>query len=125
MNRHTKVIAITFAATFGLVGSVAAYCPQPMSFGSQSLAAQVNDQLDWQLCLHNEQVGSLNRHADLLNSLSDRLAGLAGLIRMEGDRVDAVVVRERVDFTERQVMQQRIVDLEQRIETLERLIAER
>lgn len=124
MSKNIKIFVLGFAATIGFAQSVAAYCPEPMLFGRPSLAEQVNSQLNWMLCLHNEQVGSLNRHADQINSLSESMSGLAGLIRMEGDRVDSIVIRERDDFEERRVLLQRISDLEQRIATLERLLTE-
>ena len=42
-------------------------------FGSREFTAQVNANLDWLLCLHNEQVDSLNRLGNSLNGLSDEL----------------------------------------------------
>lgn len=122
MSRYLRIFVFGFGVTFGLTESAAAYCVQPRLFGSPSLAEQVNGQLEWMLCLHNEQVGSLNRHADQLNSQSESLRGLAGLIRMEGERVDGVLIRERNNSAERKALLQRISDLENRIKSLEQQI---
>ncbi|MEJ6404953.1 hypothetical protein [Yoonia sp. 2307UL14-13] len=79
----------------------------------------MNEQLDWLLCLHNEQVNSLNRHADQINSLADNLSRLAALLRAEGDRIDGIVIREREDNQRMLAMDARIEELIQRIEVLE------
>ncbi|MFV0645193.1 MAG: hypothetical protein ACK5NN_11950 [Sphingomonadaceae bacterium] len=111
--------ALIIFTTLGLSGPVAAYCPEPMSFTSQSLASQVSAQLEWLLCLHNEQVGSLNRHADKINDIADNLSNLAVLLRAEAGRIDGIVIREREDFQLTTAMNARLEDLEQRLRALE------
>lgn len=114
-----KRAAIVIFTTLGLSGPAAAYCPEPMSFTSQSLASQVNAQLEWLLCLHNEQVGSLNRHADKINDIAGNLSNLSILLRAEASRIDGIVMREREDFQLTTAMNARLEDLEQRLQALE------
>lgn len=113
---HMSVAALL---VFSLAGKAQAYCPDPMTFSSQSLVAQVNAQLDWLLCLHNEQVGSLNRHADKINDIADNLNRLAVLLRAEGDRIDGIVMREREDFERASAIDAHLESLERRIRQLE------
>lgn len=110
-----KSFCASLIFTVGVAGSAAAYCPEPMTFTSQSLVAQVKAQLDWLLCLHSEQVGSLNRHADSINDLADNLNRLAALIRADGDRIDGIVMREREDCDAASVLNARLEDLEARV----------
>lgn len=112
-------MALIITTTLGLSSPAAAYCPEPMTFTSQSLASQVNAQLEWLLCLHNEQVGSLNQHADKINSIADNLSSLAVLLRAEGDRIDGIVMREREGFEQVSEMDARIDALERRLKQLE------
>lgn len=117
---NTKInMSVAAILTFILAGKAQAYCPEPMTFSSQSLVAQVNAQLDWLLCLHNEQVGSLNVHADKINSIADNLSSLAVLLRAEGDRIDGIVMREREGFEQVSEMDARIDALERRLKQLE------
>ena len=51
--------------------SMSGACASPSRYGD--FADQVNNNLDWLLCLHNVQVASLNDQAAMLNGLSDDL----------------------------------------------------
>lgn len=82
-------------------------------------AAQVNGNLDWLLCLHNEQVDSLNRHADLIDDLGRDLQHNA-----EMDRVVVMAVAEQsAMLRENAALRESLVALDARVAALEAQLA--
>lgn len=62
------------AVSLFLLPSLAhAYCPEPRRYFSRSFEAQVNSYIDHLICLHNEQVTSLNQHAETINGLGTEI----------------------------------------------------
>lgn len=65
--------ATAVLATSLLANPATAYCRQPTQFPVLSFEASVDKWLDYLLCLHNEQVTSLNNHATMINDLADTI----------------------------------------------------
>lgn len=119
MNKSIIKLAMVTSMSFGSANAVDAYCSEPTKFGNASLVDQVNAQLDWLLCLHNEQVRSLNRHADQINTIADKLSKLDAQMRLIWGRTDGIVMRERDDAMKFQAVKDRVKELEARVGALE------
>jgi hypothetical protein len=55
-------VAVLFTT---MPGVAAAYCSER---NQSTFEKQVNERLEWLLCLHNEQVGSMNSHATMIDN---------------------------------------------------------
>ena len=122
-----KIFGIGVLAILGCLGApnlAHAYCVQPLN--SRGFERQVNDYIEHLICLHNEQVDTLNRHADLINDLGAELDGLrAGTLR-ETDSAPLSIMREVVVKysameAENEQLRQRIAELEIRLARIEEL----
>lgn len=103
---------------------VSAYCSEPLRYRYRSFDEQVGAYLDYLLCLHNEQVTSLNEHAVMLNQLGDDLDGLQRKPSRGQDVATVAVMREVVvNYTamkqENEQLRQRLKALEARLDLIE------
>ena len=102
-----------------------AYCPGVSTY-SRGFEDQVSQYIDHLLCLHNEQVGSLNEHARLINQLGDEIDGLRrgssqGETAAYTGIVREVVVKYSAMEAENKLLREHISDLEARLERVEGL----
>lgn len=74
--RAVVFAALTAAVIVVLPGVALAYCPEPRSYSYGSVEAQINAYIDHLICLHNEQVQTLNQHAEGINGLGDEIDGI-------------------------------------------------
>lgn len=86
----------TAAGVISLPTLAAAYCSSPPSYLSSSFEQQVGKNLDYLLCLHNEQVVSLNSHATMLNALDADLASLSASQSRSGNNSETMILRELI-----------------------------
>lgn len=103
-----------------------AYCPEPRRYMSVSFEDQVSKYIDYLLCLHNEQVASLNEHARLINQLSDEIFGLRATAGQGQVGATSAVMREVLAnysamSAQNEQLRQRIEELEARIVRIEDL----
>lgn len=102
-----------------------AYCPKDSSTLYRGFEDQVSGYIDYLLCLHNEQVTSLNEHARLINQLGDDVDGIRRASTKGRDAAAVSVMREVVvKYTaveqENERLRRRIEELEVRLERVER-----
>lgn len=127
MHSKVRTVISAIAMTAALSTAAQAYCPSPSVFGDFN--RQVNNNLDYLLCLHNEQVTSLNNHARMLNSLADDMDRISSAQSRLGqaltaDTASSTLVREVIaNYTaiaaENLYLGEKVVELERRIEVLE------
>lgn len=127
MYPRFRTVLSAVAMTAALSTSAQAYCPSPSTFGDFS--RQVNNNLDYLLCLHNEQVTSLNNHARMLNSLADDIDRISSAQSRLGqaltaDPVSSTLAREVISkytavAAENLYLIEKVVELERRLEVLE------
>jgi hypothetical protein len=93
-----------------------------------SYERQVGSNLDYLLCLHNQQVTSLNNHADMINSIADELAFVRSSQTSSTYTEPAanLLVREVVTkyaavSEENSQLREKVVELEMRLDELERV----
>lgn len=74
--RHLTFV-MTLVAAVAPTSSAYAYCSRGISFDFES---QINAEFKYLICLHNEQVESLNQHADLINRQAGYIVDLESKI---------------------------------------------
>lgn len=81
---------LLFAAGLWLTASssAGAYCTQRTY--SLDFADSVKNTVDYLMCLHNDQVDSLNRHANALNAQSAQIRSLQSEVQMLRAKIDAL-----------------------------------
>jgi hypothetical protein len=102
---------------------------EPRSYTFNSFEDHVNGYIDYLICLHNEQVGSLNDHARLINQLGGEIDSL-GDRSTSGNDASVTIMREVVIKysamkAENEQLVRRISDLETRLVQLEARTAPR
>lgn len=75
-------------------GLAHAYCSEPRRYASSSFEGQVSDHIDYLLCLHNEQVDSLNEHARLINQLGGEIDGMRADGAAGSESAPTLIMRE-------------------------------
>lgn len=109
-------------------GLAHAYCSEPLRYSFTSFEDQVSGYFDYLLCLHNEQVGSLNEHARLINQLADEIDALPDGASAADENAYSLIIREVVVKysavqAENERLRQLVSDLEARVVNLERQAA--
>ncbi|WP_219907803.1 hypothetical protein [Cereibacter changlensis] len=123
--RYRVFVGVAAAAVvISLPTLSAAYCSSPPSYSSSSFEQQVGKNLDYLLCLHNEQVVSLNSHARILNALDADMASLSASQSRSGNSAETMTLREVVmKYTavseENALLSARLSELEGRLNELE------
>jgi hypothetical protein len=70
MTRSTlTALVVCTGSAFALATEAAAFCPEPSYWRGISFETQVESYLEYLLCLHNGQVGTLNELSIQQNSL--------------------------------------------------------
>lgn len=113
-------------AVFTLIlwsSTASAYCPEPTFFFGKSFEAEVNDNFKHLICLHNEQVTSLNQHATEINHLNDLIDGMKNNNTTTTKNPDDEVVRKLISrygdlATENQFLKYRVDKLEKQLKEL-------
>ena len=104
-----------------------ATCTRPINYGN--FEGQVNGNLDWLLCLHNEQVDSLNGHANRLADLSDQLYAASELNASILDQLEtingSVMTNFMISMQNQVTFEEKLLALTARIAALEAELAER
>ena len=89
----------------------------------------MNGNLDWLLCLHNEQVDSLNGHANRLADLSDQLYAASELNASILDQLEtingSVMTNFMISMQNQVTFEEKLLALTARIAALEAELAER
>jgi len=126
MRLKLNIAFETLLLTVALPTAALAYCPGPSPMGSYE--RQVGSNLDYLLCLHNQQVTSLNNHADMINSIADELAFVRSSQTSSTYTEPAanLLVREVVTkyaavSEENSQLREKVVELEMRLDELERV----
>ncbi len=111
-------------ATMCLPSAASAYCSKRMIYSG--FEDQVRGYIDYLLCLHNDQVTTLNEHAGIINQLGDEVDGLRRASSQGTDTAAASVLREVVTKykaveQENELLRRRVEELEVRLLRVEQM----
>ncbi|MCB2127848.1 MAG: hypothetical protein KDE03_01910 [Rhodobacteraceae bacterium] len=108
--------AIALAGTLLITGKANAFCTRGFGY---DFGSKLNAELDYLVCLHNEQNDALNsqadivnNHASVINDLSNRQDRISEAMRDLAGLIDEA----RRDYA---ALEDRVTDLEYRIQALE------
>lgn len=73
-RRSLTALVVCTGTAFALAAEAAAFCPEPSHWRGISFETQVESYLEYLLCLHNGQVGTLNEMSIQQNSLRSDLS---------------------------------------------------
>ena len=107
-----------------------AFCSEPRFSVMGSFEDQINDRIQYLLCLHNSQVDVLNQHARSIDAIREEIRVLR-LVSIEERDFEANLILSEVakDYSEMQInsqlLRQRVNELEARIERMELEVADK